>query len=109
MVEQSPDNNYEITLLDVPDGAETLLIENEAISVRGRLQGGLLYICILILPNQCPLGHQLTVRRWKDVTIKGGDLFYKQEEPEDEPTKAMELRKLYEPAERRKLHRSPTV
>lgn len=40
MVEQSPDNNYEITLLDVPDGAETLLLEDEAISVRGRLQGG---------------------------------------------------------------------
>lgn len=51
------------------------------------------------------LGHKLTVRRWKDVNIKGGDLFYVQEEPEEEPAKAMDLRKLYEPAERRKFNR----
>lgn len=32
---------YEIFLHDVPDGAETLLIEGETLSVRGSLNGSL--------------------------------------------------------------------
>lgn len=39
MIEQTPQNNYDVTLLDVPEGAETLLLENEPITVRGRVQG----------------------------------------------------------------------
>lgn len=34
-----PDIYYEVTLIEVPEGAETLLLEGEAITLRGRLQG----------------------------------------------------------------------
>lgn len=39
MIEASPDNNFEVTMLDVPEGAETLLLEDGRMTVRGRLQG----------------------------------------------------------------------
>lgn len=40
----------------------------------------------------------MTVRRWKDVTISGGDMFVESNQP-TEFTKAMDLRKLSQPAE----------
>lgn len=39
MVEHSPDINYELTLLDVPEGAECLLVEGQEICARGMLKG----------------------------------------------------------------------
>lgn len=40
----------------------------------------------------------MTVRRWKDVTISGGDMFLV-DDPEDELMKASDLRKQLTPAQ----------
>jgi hypothetical protein len=45
---QVDDESYEVTLLDVPEGAEALFLENMMLTVRGRLQGKD-YVCTLRL------------------------------------------------------------
>ncbi|KAH7728714.1 hypothetical protein AAVH_04025 [Aphelenchoides avenae] len=71
---------FEVFLNDVPDGAETLLIEGEFLRVLGSLNAK----------------NEVKVDRWADVQVKGCELFVSEQDLCEEPTPAIELRKLAE-------------
>ncbi|KAH7716720.1 hypothetical protein AAVH_15902 [Aphelenchoides avenae] len=58
MVVTPSEDNYEVRLKEVPEGAEELFLEDKEITVRGELQG-----------------YVLTVDRWADVDVEGGEEF----------------------------------